>query len=66
MVPGELICKLHTQKFGRMHTIDRQTIESEGEIRKWILLRGYNNHFRFEGIGSEVVIGKPCIDNVDA
>ena len=27
-----IICKPHTQKFGRMHMIDRETIESEGEI----------------------------------
>ena len=40
-VPGELICKPHTQKIGRMHMIDRQTIESEGQIREWIMLGGY-------------------------
>ena len=62
-VPGELICKPHIKKFGWMHTIDRQTIENDGEIREWILHGGYNHHFRFGSI--EVVIGKPCIDDDD-
>ena len=61
-VPGELICQPHTQKFGRMHTIDRQAID---KIRERILLSGYNHHFCFGGYCSEVVIGKPCIDDVD-
>ena len=61
-VPGELIYQAHTQKFGRMHTIDRQAIESEGEIRERTLLGGYNHHFCFGGICSEVVIGKQCIN----
>ena len=64
-VPLDLIFEPYTRKFSRMHTIDRLTIEGEGEIREWILLGGYNHRFRFEGICSEVVIGKPCIDGVD-
>ena len=56
-VPGELICKPHTQQIGGMHTIDRLAIESEGEIREWVMLGGYNHHFRFRGVCSEVVIG---------
>ena len=64
-VPGERICQPHTQKFGRMHTIDRQAIESESEIRERILLGGYDHYFCFGGICSEVVIRKPCIDDVD-
>ena len=40
-----------------MHTSDRHTIESEGEIRERIMLGGYNHHFCFEGISSKIFIG---------
>ena len=39
-VPRELICKPNTQKFGRMHTIGRETLKSEGEMWEMIILGG--------------------------
>ena len=64
-VPRKLTSKPHTQKFGRVHALNRKAIKGEVEIRKRVVFGRYDHHFGFGGIGSEVVIGKPCIDDVD-
>ena len=65
-VPGELICKPHTQKLAECtRSISRPLRVRVRSGNGSCSVDIYIHHFCFGGICSKVVIGKSCIDDVD-